>query len=429
MSKKINIITLGCSKNLVDSEVLGTHLKKNKFRINFDDELENNDIAIINTCGFINDAKEESIETIFDYVQAKKDGRIEKVFVMGCLTERYRDEIIADIPEIDGVFGVNELPEILNALSTDYIKEISRQRIISTPNHYAYLKIAEGCNKSCSFCAIPKIRGRHISKSIEEIAEEAKNLTANGVKEIMLISQDLSFYGKDFYKDYKLKNLLEKLITIDDLHWLRLHYLYPTDFLSPVLDLMQQSSKICKYIDIPLQHINSEILKSMNRGHNEKTIRDLIELFRAKNSDVAIRTTMIVGYPNETEKQFRELYKFIEETKFDRLGVFAYSEEEDTRAAKLEDNVPDEVKQERIREIMELQSDISRQKNAEKIGKTLKVIIDSEENDYYIGRTEYDSPEVDNEVLIDKNQEIEIGEFYDVKIYSAEDFDLFGKIV
>ncbi len=428
MSKKVNIITLGCSKNLVDSEVLATHLKKNKFRIKFDDKVENNDIAIINTCGFINDSKEESIETIFDYIQAKNAGMIEKVYVMGCLTERYRDEITADIPEIDGVFGVNELPQILNAMSTDYVQKVSRQRVISTPAHYAYLKIAEGCNKSCSFCAIPKIRGRHISKSIEEIAEETENLTKNGAKEIMLISQDLSFYGKDYYKEYKLKNLLEKLITIDKLQWLRLHYLYPTNFLAPVLDLMKESEKICKYIDIPLQHINSEILKSMNRGHNEKTIRDLIQLFRAKNPDIALRTTMIVGYPNETEEQFYQLYKFVEDTKFDRLGVFPYSEEENTKASHLQDNIPDDVKQERVQEIMELQSNISRDKNSEKIGKKLKVIIDSEENDYYVGRTEYDSPEVDNEVLIDKTKRLEIGEFYDVEIYSAEDFDLFGRV-
>lgn len=426
---KINITTLGCSKNLVDSEHLATHLKKNNFTPIFDGNINDAKIVIINTCGFINDAKQESIDTILDFAEAKSRNKIDKVFVIGCLTERYRNEITKEIPEIDGVFGVNDMPKILATLKSDYKTELYGQRIISTPNHYAYLKIAEGCNRNCSFCAIPAIRGKHISEPIEKLTAEAKYIVNKGVKEILLISQDTSFYGKDLYNNFELRNLLDELIKIDKLEWLRLHYLYPANHLESILKLMADSPKICNYIDIPFQHISDSILKSMNRGHDVDKIKQNIELFRKLVPDVALRTTMIVGYPGETEKDFQDLLDFVQLTKFDRLGAFTYSEEEGTTAAKLEDNVPEKVKQERLDELMLLQNEISLEKNEQKIGKTLKVIIDKQENDVFIGRTEYDSPEVDNEVIIPADVNLKIGDFYKVKITDAQEFDLFAEIV
>lgn len=425
---KINIVTLGCSKNLVDSEVLATHLKKNKQQIVFDSEKQNSNIVVINTCGFINDAKEESISTILDYAELKEQGKIDKLIVTGCLSQRYRADLQKDMPEVDAFFGVNDLQKMLTELKSDYKKELYGERLYSTPAHYAFLKIAEGCDKKCSFCAIPEIRGKHISKSIEELTDEAKYLTKKGAKEILLISQDTSFYGKDLYNEYKLKQLLEKLIKIDDLTWLRLHYLYPTTNLSPIIDLMAQSKKICNYIDIPFQHVSNKILKSMQRGHNEKSNRELIEMFRKKIPNGALRTTMIVGYPNETDADFQKLVNFVEEIKFERLGVFTYSEEEGTDAAKLKDNVPEDVKQERMDYIMEIQSQISLEKNTEKIGRNFKVLIDRQEGEYFIGRTEFDSPEVDNEVIIKANN-LTVGNFYNVKINSAEEFDLYGEVI
>ncbi len=426
--KKINITTLGCSKNLVDSEHLATYLKNNNYIPVFDGNIDDAKIAIINTCGFINDAKEESVDTILQFIEAKKNKAVDKVFVMGCLTERYKNEIKTEMPEIDGVFGVNDLPKILKNLEIDYKKELYGERITSTPNHYAYLKIAEGCNRNCSFCAIPAIRGKHISQPIEKIISEAKFIVNKGVKEILLISQDTSFYGKDLYNNFALKKLLDELVKIDKLEWIRLHYLYPANHLEPILKLMAENPKICNYIDIPFQHINSKILKSMHRGHDEAKIRENIELFRTLVPDVALRTTMIVGYPNETDKDFKQLLNFVQETKFDRLGAFTYSEEEGTPAASLPDNVPEEVKQARLDELMEIQSDISLQKNLDKIGKTFKVIIDKKEDNFYIGRTEYDSPEVDNEVIIPINKDLKIGNFYNVKITEAEEFDLYGDV-
>lgn len=428
MHNTVNIVTLGCSKNLVDSEVLATHVKKTGINIVFDGNIDSGNIAIINTCGFINDAKEESIETIFDFVQAKTTKKIDKVFVMGCLSERYKDDLIKDIPEIDGIFGVNDLPQIISKLKIDYKKNLLGERIISTPDHYAFLKISEGCNRKCSFCAIPNIRGNHISTPIEELVKQAKYLTENQVKELLLISQDTSFYGKDLYNGFKLRNLLEELLKIDKLKWLRLHYLYPTNNLESIIELMAENQKFCNYIDIPFQHISNNILQSMKRGHDEKRIRNLIEMFRKKVPDIALRTTMIVGYPNETDKDFQKLYDFVEETKFERLGVFSYSEEEGTPAADLEDNVPDKIKTERLEKIMELQTNISFKKNQEKVGKTFRVLVDNEENEFYVGRTEFDSPEVDNEVLIEKTKELKIGEFYNVEINSAEEFDLYGSV-
>lgn len=428
MDKKVNIITLGCSKNLVDSEILATHLSKYKKDIIFEGNIDSARIAVINTCGFINDAKEESVETIMDFVQAKENNFVDKIFVIGCLSQRYREDLIKDIPEIDGVFGVNDLPQILESMDAKPHKELHGERLISTPSHYAFLKIAEGCNRKCSFCAIPLIRGNHISQPIEKLVAEAKYLAENGVKELILISQDLSYYGKDLYGNFKLRELLDELVKIEKLDWIRLHYLYPTDFLAPVLDLMNKNPKICNYIDIPFQHINNKILKSMKRGHNEDSIRSLIDMFRKKVPNVALRTTMIVGYPGETDEDFKQLVDFVKDAKFDRLGVFTYSEEENTDAANITDDVPEEIKQARLEKIMEIQGNISFEKNQAKVGKIFKVIIDREEDDFFVGRTQYDSPEVDNEVLIFKDENIKIGKLYNIKIHSAEDFDLIGKI-
>lgn len=426
---KINITTLGCSKNLVDSEHLATVLKKNNFLPVFDGNIDDAKIAIINTCGFINDAKQESVDTILQFVEAKEQNIVNKVFVMGCLTQRYKNEIKTEIPEIDDVFGVNDFDKILSTLKPNYKKELWGERLISTPEHFAYLKIAEGCNRNCSFCAIPAIRGKHISQPIEELIKEASFIVNKGVKEILLISQDTSFYGKDLYNDYALQKLLNELVKIDKLEWLRLHYLYPANHLEPILKLMAENPKICNYIDIPFQHISDKILKSMRRGHDAAKIKQNIELFRKLVPDVALRTTMIVGYPGETDNDFNELLEFVKEVKFDRLGAFTYSEEEGTSAANLDDDVPENVKQERLDELMAIQSEISLEKNEGRIGKTLKVIIDKHENDVYIGRTEYDSPEVDNEVIISSEKKLKIGEFYNVKITSAEEFDLYGDVL
>ena len=425
---KINIITLGCSKNLIDSEVLATHLKKNKQQIVFDSEKLDSNIVVINTCGFIKDAKEESIHTILDYANLKEQGKIDKLIVTGCLSQRYKADLQRDMPEVDAFFGVNDLPQILSNLKANYKKELYGERLYSTPEHYAFLKIAEGCDKKCSFCAIPEIRGKHISRPIEQIVSEANYLTKKGAKELLLISQDTSYYGKDLYNEYRLKQLLEKLIEIDELSWLRLHYLYPANNLAPIVDLMTQNEKICNYIDIPFQHVSDKILKSMHRGHNEKSNRQLIEMFRKKVPNGALRTTMIVGYPNETEADFKKLVDFVEEIRFDRLGVFTYSEEEGTHAASLKDDVPEEIKQERMDYIMDVQSQISLEKNTEKIGQNLKVLIDRQEGEYFIGRTEFDSPEVDNEVII-KSDNLTVGNFYNVKINSAEEFDLYGEVI
>jgi len=426
---KINITTLGCSKNLVDSEHLATFLKKNNFLPIFDGGLSDAETVVINTCGFINDAKEESVDTILQFIEAKKLNVVKKVFVIGCLSERYREDLKSEIPEIDGVFGVNDIPEILKSLNVDYKKELYGERIISTPDHYAFLKIAEGCNRACSFCAIPAIRGKHISQPIEKLVAEANFLVDNGAKELLLISQDTSYYGKDLYNDFRLRNLLDELVKIDKLEWLRLHYLYPANHLEPALKLMAENPKICNYIDIPFQHISNSILSSMKRGHDASKIRQNIELFRKLVPDVALRTTMIVGYPGETDKDFKELLNFVEETKFDRLGAFTYSEEEGTSAASLKDDVSEELKQERLEELMELQSGISLDKNEQKVGKTFKVLIDKQEDDVFIGRTEYDSPEVDNEVIISAENDLKVGSFYKVKIISAEEFDIYGEII
>jgi len=427
-TQKINVITMGCSKNLVDSEKLMGQLKHNNLEVTHESNAES-DYVIINTCGFIKDAKEESIETILNYIEAKKAGLIKKVFVMGCLSERYIDDLKEELKDADGIYGVHDMEAIIADIGADYKKDLVGERMLSTPKHYAYLKVSEGCDRTCSFCAIPLIRGKNISLSIESLIIEAEKLRDKGVKEIMLIAQDLTYYGVDLYGKKMLGVLLEKLSNIEGLEWIRLHYTYPTQFPDDVLQLMKDKSNICHYMDIPLQHINDRILTSMKRGHNGSTTRSLLKKFREFVPDINIRTTMIVGYPGETEEEFQELLDFVEESRFDRLGAFTYSPEEDTPAFEHEDDVSEDIKVDRLNRLMELQEEISFEKNEEKIGKTLKVIIDRKEGNEYFGRTEYDSPEVDNEVIIEVSEELTIGDFYNVKITGAEAFDLRGELV
>jgi len=385
-------------------------------------------VLIVNTCGFINDAKEESIETILRYAEAKKEGLVGKVYVMGCLSQRYRKELEAELLEVDGFYGVNDLPAILKDLGVDYRKELIGERLLTTPKHYAYLKISEGCNKKCSFCAIPLIRGKHVSKPIEELVHEAAHLAMQGVKELILIAQDLTYYGHDLYHERKLGTLLEELSAIDGIEWIRLHYAYPADFPLEIADIMANNPKICNYLDIPLQHISDPLLRSMNRGvTREKTYR-LLENIRRKNPGISIRTTLIVGYPYENDAHFEELKAFVKEQRFDRLGVFMYSPEEKTSAWYLHDAVPDEVKKSRMEEIMEIQQEISLEKNQEKVGKVFKVLIDRKEGDLYVGRSEFDSPEVDNEILITSDSPLQNGNFYQVIITKADFFDLYGTL-
>ena len=425
--KKVNVITLGCSKNLVDSEVLMRQLD-NRYEI-VSDSNEDSDIIVINTCGFIGDAKEESIDTILSAVEAKKDGRAEKVLVTGCLSERYKKELQGEIENVDGFYGVNDLPQILSDLEVDYKKELIGERHLTTPSHFAYLKVSEGCDRSCSFCAIPLIRGKHISIPEDQLVKEAEFLASQGVKEILLIAQDLTYYGIDIYGKRTIARLVEKLTAIDGIEWIRLHYAYPAGFPEELLQLMNDNPKVCKYLDIPLQHINDRILNSMKRGLGSTGTRKLVQTMKEKIPGVALRTTLIVGYPGETEEEFTELLDFIKEAKFDRLGVFTYSEEEDTSACKLEDDVPENIKQERLDRVMDLQQGISLELNKQRVGKTFKTIIDRKEGDYYVGRTEFDSPEVDNEVLISSNEPLTIGAFYEVLIDRADFFDLYGKTV
>jgi ribosomal protein S12 methylthiotransferase len=427
LSKKVKIISLGCSKNLVDSERLMGQLEANHLELVPEDA--ESDVVIVNTCGFINDAKEESIDTIMHYTQARTQGKVQKLVVMGCLSQRYKDQIIEEIPEIDHVYGVNDLPEIVEQLGADYKKELLGERYLTTPSHFAYFKISEGCDHTCSFCAIPGIRGKHQSRPMEDLVEEARNLARDGVKELILIAQDLTYYGIDLYGKKMLGTLLQKLTGVEGIEWMRLHYAYPTSFPEDVLHLMNENPKLCRYIDIPLQHHDDAILKSMRRGHNARLNVELVNKFRQIVPGLTVRTTFIVGYPGETEEAFERLKNFIREMRFDRVGVFTYSHEEDTHAFVLEDNVPEETKQRRAGELMELQEQISLEKNQEKVGKTLKVIVDRKEDDFFVGRTEGDSYEVDNEVLIVANHELTIGDFYQVKITRAESFDLMAELV
>tara|TARA_B100002052_G_scaffold131625_1_gene120858 strand:+ start:68950 stop:70266 length:1317 start_codon:yes stop_codon:yes gene_type:complete len=427
---KINIITLGCSKNLYDSEVLMGQLNANKISVKHESENDDANIVVVNTCGFIDNAKEESINTILHQAQRKQHGLIDKLYVMGCLSERYKSDLEKDILDVDQYFGTTDLPRLLKVLGANYKHELIGERIITTPKHYAYLKISEGCNRPCSFCAIPLMRGKHKSKSIDQLVQEANSLAKKGVKELILIAQDLTFYGLDIYKKRKLAELLEELSKVNGIDWIRLHYAFPSGFPQNVLDVMKDNKKICNYIDIPLQHINDDILRSMKRGTSHKKTVDLLNIFRNKVKGITIRTTLIVGYPGETEEMFQELKKWVSETKFDRLGIFTYSHEENTSAYNLEDNVPEKIKKARAEEIMNIQSNISYNLNQKKIGKTLKVIFDRKEGNYFVGRTEFDSPDVDNEVLVSADTNYaRIGDFAYVKIFKADHFDLYGNIV
>lgn len=426
--KTINIITLGCSKNLVDSEVLMAQLGSD-YTISHNSE-ENADIQVVNTCGFIGDAKEESIDTILQLTQAKRLGLTSKVYVTGCLSQRYKDALKKEIPDVDGFFGVNDLPQILTSLDVDFKKELLGERLVTTPKHFAYLKISEGCDRNCSFCAIPLIRGKHLSKPIEDLVKEAEFLAKKGVKELILIAQDLTYYGIDIYKKRRIAELVNQLSKINGIEWIRLHYAYPAGFPLDLIEEIKNNPKVCNYLDIPLQHISNKILTSMRRAHDKETTINLVEKFRESLPDASLRTTLIVGYPGETEDDFNELYDFVEKYKFDRLGVFQYSEEEDTAAYKLEDDVPEQTKQDRADKLMMLQQQLSLEKNQGKVGQTLKVLIDRQENGYYVGRTEFDSPEVDNEVLISEaNTNLILGEFCTVKINKADFFDLYAQLI
>lgn len=425
--KKINIVTLGCSKNVYDSEVLMGQLQANGKDVVHEDR---GDIVVINTCGFIDNAKEESINTIFDYVEAKNRGEVEKVFVTGCLSERYKPDLVREIPDVDQYFGTRDLPLLLKHLGADYKHELVGERMVSTPKHYAYLKISEGCDRPCSFCAIPLMRGKHISTPIENLVLEAQKLAAKGVKELILIAQDLTFYGLDIYKKRALGDLLRELVKVDGIEWIRLHYAFPTGFPEDVLDIIREEPKICNYIDIPLQHINSKVLKDMKRGTSHEKTNALLDKFREKVPNMAIRTTLIVGFPGETEENFQEMKAWVKAQRFDRLGCFTYSHEENTTAFVLDDDVPQDVKDARVEEIMEVQSQISWEKNQEKVGKTFRCLFDRKEGNYFVGRTEFDSPDVDNAVLVPaENIYISVGDFAEVKITSAEEFDLIGELV
>ena len=424
------MITLGCSKNMVDSEVMMGQLRANAFDVTHEREQEQSDIVIINTCGFIDRAKEESVNTILEYAAIKNEGGIQKLFVTGCLSERYKLDLEKEIPEVDAYFGTMELPALLHRLGADYKHELIGERILINPQHYAYLKISEGCNRTCSFCAIPLMRGKHVSKSIEEIVTEAKGLIRNGVKEVILIAQELTYYGLDLYKERKLAELLKALAALPGLEWIRLHYAYPSKFPIEILEVMQEHPNICKYLDMPLQHISDPVLERMRRQISKQEIYDLVELIRKKVPGIALRTTLLTGFPGETEKDADELVRFIEEVRFERAGVFTYSHEEGTSGFDLTDDVPEEVKQQRASRIMEAQEIVSFDINQQKIGRQYKVLIDRKEGQYFIGRTEFDSPEVDNEILVNAAEHyIRIGDFANVKITSAQEFDLFGEVV
>jgi len=424
---KINVVTLGCSKNIYDSEVLMGQLKANKKEVVHEEE---GNIVVINTCGFIDNAKEQSVNTILEYAQKKEEGIVDKVFVTGCLSERYKPDLQKEIPNVDQYFGTTEMPSLLKALGADYKHELLGERVTTTPKNYAFLKIAEGCDRPCSFCAIPLMRGGHKSTPIEQLVKEAQGLARDGVKELILIAQDLTYYGLDIYKKRALAELLRELVKVDGIEWIRLHYAFPTGFPEDVLDVIKEEPKVCNYIDIPLQHISDDLLKSMRRGTTHKKTTDLIHKFREIVPQMAIRTTLIVGYPGETEAHFQELKDWVREMRFERLGAFTYSHEENTHAYNLEDDVPEEVKQERANEIMEIQSQISWELNQQKIGKVFKCVIDRKEGNYFVGRTEFDSPDVDNEVLIDATKYyLKTGDFTQIKINQAEDFDLYGEPV
>lgn len=426
---KVNIITLGCSKNLVDSEVLSGQLNANGIKVVHENEKLNHNIVVVNTCGFIDKAKEESINTILEQVELKREGRLDKVYVTGCLSERYRHDLLHEIPEVDAWFGTMELPLILKQFNADYKQELIGERLLATPKHYAYLKISEGCNRTCAFCAIPLMRGNHVSKTIEEVVNEAKKLVSMGVKEIMLIAQELTYYGLDIYKKRALGDLMKHLSDVPGLQWIRLHYAYPSKFPLDILDVMRERDNICNYLDMPLQHISNNMLKAMKRQMDKQEIYDLIGSIREKVPGICLRTTLITGFPGETRDDVEELKSFLEDVRLDRVGIFTYSHEENTSAYELEDLIPAEEKEARAQEIMEVQQEISYEKNQEKIGQTFKVLVDKKEAGRYLGRTEFDSVEVDNEVVISSNTELPIGDFVNVKIAKAYDYDLEGEVV
>lgn len=428
VENKIQIITLGCSKNWVDSENLITQLKHNAYEVEHNPVSKIAKTVIINTCGFIDRAKEESVNTILEYAALKSAGKLDKLFVTGCLSHRYKSNLEEEIPEVDAFYGTMEMPSLLAKLNADYKKDLVGERIISTPSHYAYLKISEGCNRTCSFCAIPLMRGKHVSIPIEDLVKQTKHLASHGVKEIILIAQELTYYGLDIYKERMLPKLLRELSKIDGIEWIRLHYAYPSKFPTDILDVIREEEKVCNYLDIPLQHISDSVLSSMKRQISKAETYDLIRTIREKVPGIHIRTTMLVGFPNESESDFETLKQFIQEMKFERVGVFQYSHEEDTSAYNLKDSIPAKIKEKRAAELMNIQEEISYEINQKKIGKTYKVLVDRKENGNYIGRTEYDSPEVDNEVVINTNdqQYIRIGDFVHVTITDADSFDLFA---
>ena len=427
---KVSVITLGCSKNLVDSEVMMNQLQVGGYDVKHDKWSKGRNIVIVNTCGFIDRAKEESINTILEYAEAKNKGKIEKLYVSGCLSHRYKENLEEEIPEVDAFFGTNELPRLLKTLKVDYKHELVGERLLTTPAHYAYLKISEGCNRTCSFCAIPLMRGKHVSRTIKDLVNEAKSLAAKGVKELILIAQELTFYGLDIYKKRRLPELLAELSKVEGIEWIRLHYAYPAQFPMEIINAIRDNPKVCHYLDMPLQHASNRILTEMRRNITREDTIELIKAIRAKVPDIAIRTTMLVGFPGETEEDFESLKSFIEEMRFERLGVFTYSHEDSTRAHIAQDDVEEEVKQERAAELMSIQEEISRELNQQKVGNTYKVLIDRKEGGFFIGRTEFDSPEVDNEVLIDATKAyLRLGDFAQVHITSAEEFDLYGEVV
>lgn len=428
---KVNVVTLGCSKNLVDSEVLMGQLRANKFDVEHESESDDHNIVIINTCGFVESAKQESIDTILRYVDAKKDGAVEKVYVTGCLSERYKGDLEKEIPDVDAYFGTRELPKILKTLKADYKHELVGERLLTTPQHYAYFKISEGCDRPCSFCAIPLMRGGHVSVPVEELIERAKTLAAKGTRELLLIAQDLTYYGLDIYKKRELAKLVDALSDVNGIDWIRLHYAFPSGFPMDVLDVMKNRSNVCNYLDMPLQHISDDMLKSMRRGITKQKTIDTVNAIRDKIPGIAIRTTLIAGYPGETEKDHEEMLRWVEDSKFERLGIFTYSHEENTHAYSLKDDVQEKVKKARADAVMQVQQEISYKLNQEKIGNTYNVLFDRKEGEYFIGRTEFDSPDVDNEVLVKAlgDTYVRIGDFAKVKITDASDFDLYGQLV
>lgn len=423
------MITLGCSKNLVDSEVMMGQLRANDFEVVHESSKNDASIVIINTCGFIDNAKQESVDTILHYAKKKEQGKIDRLIVTGCLSERYKPDLEKEITNVDAYFGTRDLPLLLKTLGADYKHELIGERLLTTPRHFAYMKISEGCDRPCSFCAIPLMRGKHLSRPMEELVTEAKSLAAGGTKELLLIAQDSTYYGLDLYKDRRLGELMRKLAEVDGIEWIRLHYAFPSGFPEDVLDVMRTEPKICKYIDIPLQHISDNMLKSMKRGTTEAKTYELVNRFREKVPGIALRTTLIAGYPGETEADHEAMLRFVEKARFDRLGIFTYSHEENTSAYALNDDVPEEVKQQRAEAVMALQQEVSEDINSHKVGNTYKVLFDRKEGDYFVGRTEFDSPEVDNEVLVSaKDTYIRIGDFAPVKITSTAAFDLYGEV-